>query len=268
MGFWGLKKVIERQAVEADDLAVLEGKDFAIRAEPTVERPSLDHLDSALFAWSDKVNATVEGQSDTVLEALDAVTGNQAVTARTWEEWVAAISKRGPTLLVLLSHTVTDRGSTKLEIGPDGIGSRCERIEVVQQWVKRDPTATPVVLLLGCDTAVARNDPQTFVARFRDVGAALVVGTIVPVLGEHAAPVASALVQTLRNLMDSRAHGGSNGVTAQADSGLGDNAWTFGDAMVAVRRQLLASGELTALCVTAFGDASWRLGGQPSTERM
>jgi hypothetical protein len=268
LGFWGLKKVIERQAVDADDAALVEGKDFAIRAEPTVERPRLDRLDSALFAWSDKVNATVEGQSDTVLETLDAVTGNQAVTARTWEEWVAAISERGPSLLVLLSHTVTDRGSTKLEIGPDGTGSRCERIEVVQEWVKRDPTATPVVLLLGCDTAVARNDPQTFVARFRDVGAALVVGTIVPVLGEHAAPVASALVQTLRSLTDSHAQRGSNGLVAQAESGLGKSAWTFGDAMVAVRRQLLASGELTALCVTAFGDASWRLGEQSADTGM
>ena len=263
LGFWGLRKVIERQVIDPGEVALVYGKDFAIRAEPTLERPSLDDFNGALFAWSDRVNATVEDQSDTVLRALNAVTGNRAVTARTWEEWVEAISEREPSLLVLLSHTVTDRGSAKLEIGPDGTGSRCERIEVVQEFVKKKPTDAPVVLLLGCDTAVAKNDSQTFVARFRDEGAALVVGTIAPVLGEHAAPVASTLVQTLRALMsqDARAGGGGD-VTAGPGNGPGHGARTFGDAMVTVRRKLLASGELTALCVTAFGDASWRLGAQ------
>jgi hypothetical protein len=260
LGFWGLTKVIERQLIDPDEVSLAAGKAFAIRAEPTLKRPSLENFNGAVFAWSDRVNATVTDQSDTVLQALNTVTGNRAVTARTWEEWVAAISERGPSLLVLLSHTVTDRGSAQLEIGPDGTGSRCERIEVVQGFVKKRPADAPVVLLLGCETAVARNDSQTFVARFRDEGAALVVGTIAPVLGEHAAPVASTLVQTLSALMsqDERAVSGDT----PADEP-GNDAKTFGDAMVEVRRKLLASGELTALCVTAFGDASWRLGGQP-----
>ena len=263
LGFWGLKKVIERQVIDPGEAAWADGKDFAIRAEPTLERSSLDDFNGALFAWSDRVNATVNDQSDMVLRALNAVTGDRAVTARTWEEWVAAISEREPSLLVLLSHTVTDRGSAKLEIGPDGTGSRCERIEVVQEFVKKSATDAPVVLLLGCDTAVAKNDSQTFVARFRDQGAALVVGTIAPVLGEHAAPVASTLVQALRALMGQDATAGrGGGPMAEPDSGPGPGAWTFGDAMVTVRRKLLASGELTALCVTAFGDASWRLGAQ------
>jgi hypothetical protein len=268
LGFWGLKKVIERQVIDADDAALVDGKDFAIRAEPTAERPSLANFNSALFAWSDRVNAAVKGQSDAVLEALATVTGNQATTARTWEEWVAVISRQGPPLLVLLSHTVTDRGSIVLEIGPDGTGSRCERTEVVQEFVKRERADAPVVLLLGCDTAVARNDPQTFVARFRDAGAALVVGTIAPVLGEHAAQVASGLVRTLRALMDRQATGGNgDDRVAGADGGMGEEATTFGDAMVAVRRQLLATGELTALCVTAFGDANWQLAPQSGKRR-
>ncbi len=35
-----------------------------------------------------------------------------------------------------------------------------------------------------------------------------------------------------------------------------------GDLMTALRRKLLAKGELTALCLTAFGDAGWQLGGK------
>ena len=45
-----------------------------------------------------------------------------------------------------------------------------------------------MVLLLGCDTAVSKAEPETFIARLRDVGAAVVVGTVSPVLGENAAP--------------------------------------------------------------------------------
>jgi hypothetical protein len=32
--------------------------------------------------------------------------------------------------------------------------------------------------------------------------------------------------------------------------------------MTSLRRKLLAKGELTALCLTAFGDAGWQLGGR------
>jgi hypothetical protein len=75
------------------------------------------------------------------------------------------------------------------------------------------------------------------------------VGTLAPVLGEHAAPVASALVRELRAIAGHR-----NG----AASGEGS---TIGDAMLRVRRRLLAKGQLSALCITSFGDADWQLGG-------
>jgi hypothetical protein len=35
-----------------------------------------------------------------------------------------------------------------------------------------------------------------------------------------------------------------------------------GDLITSLRRKLLAKGELTALCLTAFGDAGWQLGGR------
>jgi hypothetical protein len=34
------------------------------------------------------------------------------------------------------------------------------------------------------------------------------------------------------------------------------------DASTSLRRRLLMKGELTALCLTAFGDAGWQLGGR------
>ena len=98
----------------------------------------------------------------------------------------------------------------------------------------------PLVFLLGCDTAVADLQYQTFVSRFRQTGAALVVGTIATVAGSHAAGVAAGLAHGLRDVDPS---------TSPA----------FGDLLRQVRRQLLADGEVMALCLTAYGDADWRL---------
>jgi hypothetical protein len=101
-----------------------------------------------------------------------------------------------------------------------------------------------MVLLLGCDTAVDKEEPESFVAGFRGAGAAVVVGTISPVLGENAVPVAVALLGELRRAVEDP---GPDGVA------------TFGEAMLGVRRTLVGKGHLTALCLTAVGDADWRL---------
>jgi hypothetical protein len=105
-----------------------------------------------------------------------------------------------------------------------------------------------VVLLLGCDTAVNELGFQTFVAQFREQGAAVVIGTIVSVLGRNAAPVAQALVRDL----------------ATASRSKRASSTTFGEVMAASRRRLLAGGELMALCLTAYGDADWVLAPRPA----
>ena len=178
------------------------------------------------------------------------MTHQQTVAAKTWKEWVAAIDKDGPPLLVLLSHTVTVQGTSALEIGPDGAGSQCLRVQLVPRFVKRKPEDAPMVLMLGCDTADGRAEPESYIARVRDVGAAVVVGTIAPVLGETAAPVAVALLEELRK-------------TAEDPALAAGGVATFGEAMVRVRRALVAKGHLTALTLTAVGDADWRLSPSP-----
>ena len=100
----------------------------------------------------------------------------------------------------------------------------------------------PIVLLLGCETAVT-DELQSFVSIFQGLGAALVVGTTASVLGERAATVAQEIAKEIAN-----AAKGREPVAA-------------GDLITSLRRKLLAKGELTALCLTAFGDAGWKLGG-------
>lgn len=232
-GFWGVSKVIERQAVSCTTAADLRGSDFALRAEPTAERTSLPPVRDALFAWSEKLDYVVAGTSTGVLQSLNDATHAHAAAADTWQNWAKTIDERRPELLVLLSHTVENA----LEIGPENSGQRATAAMINRQFVKKLPQDAPIVFLLGCSTAVADRQLTSFVARLRDQGAALVVGTITPVLGERSAVVVKSVV---KKLAATREH-----------------AIPFGVLMRETRRELLANGELTGLCAAAFGDASW-----------
>jgi hypothetical protein len=124
-----------------------------------------------------------------------------------------------------------------LEIGPEDSGQRATVAQVNQNFVKTTAEDAPIVFLLGCDTAVADDEIYSFVGRFRDQGAALVVGTITPVLGERSAEVVKAILAQLAKRRREPAR--------------------FGELMRDARREMLARGKLTALCATSFGDATW-----------
>jgi hypothetical protein len=102
----------------------------------------------------------------------------------------------------------------------------------------------PVVLLLGCTTAVPLESFQSFTVQFGAMGAAVVIGTIAPVLGRHASRTAEALVEELGVLGRDPAR--RRGVPV-------------GEALRAVRRRLLGRGILMSLSLAAYGDSDWRL---------
>ena len=195
----------------------------------------------ALFAASERVDAVKGGSTALVEAALREVTGGHSTRATTWLEWVRAAGREAPSLLVLLAHSARDAatGTTSLEIEKD---ERRDPSEINRRFLGPDTDGfvPPLVFLLGCDTAVADLQYQTFVSRFRQTGAALVVGTIATVAGSHAAAVAAGLAHGLRDV---------DPATSPA----------FGDLLRQVRRRLLADGEVMALCLTAYGDADWRL---------
>jgi hypothetical protein len=214
----------------------LRGVEFAIRAHPTAERPSLRPPKVALFAASDRVDKVKDGQIGSVLKTLDRI-ADTAMYTDTWEGWVESVGGNSPTLLVLLSHTKQHRA---LEIGE---AQECRLAQLNEDYVTGPSGDAPVVLLLGCETAVTDLGLQTFVSAFQDLGAAIVVGTVAPVLGQRAAPVARAIATELAAASKRR------------------RPIATGDLLLAIRRKLLAKGELTALCLTAFGDADWQVGG-------
>jgi len=232
LGFWGLSRVIERQS---DGLLPL-GADFGLRVNAGPRR-RLDVLRSALFAASAKVDTHAEGSSTAVTDALAAATGGHVATVTDWGNWVDGI-KNAPSLLVLMVHTEKKDGMLALEIGA---GNFLRLSLIYEEYVDPTKTAVPVVLLIGCRTAISDIEFQKFPVKFQRYGAALVLGTIATVLGRHAGPVTARLVTTLAEL------------TEKGDV-------PFGDALLATKQKLVAEGQIMAMCLCAHGDAGWILG--------
>jgi hypothetical protein len=101
------------------------------------------------------------------------------------------------------------------------------------------------VLLLGCTTAVPLKSFQSFTVQFGAMGAAVVIGTIAPVLGRHASRTAEALLEEL---------GAIGRDPVERKRGV-----PVGEAIRAVRRRLLARGILMSMSLAAYGDSDWRL---------
>ena len=236
-GFWAMSRVIERHVADPEGVR-RTGSAFTVDADPVGARDVLSGLTGAVFAASARMDRAVAGSSTKVEAALALATGRPATRVRTWADWTSDVGAHAPSLLVLLAHSAVDdvTGLGALEIEED---QRVPASQINEHYVLGAAGDHPIVLLLGCDTAVPELQYQTFVTRFRMAKAALVVGTIATVAGSHAAGVAASLVQALREIDASR-----------------DPA--FGDLLREVRRRLLADGEVMALALTSYGDADWR----------
>ena len=141
-----------------------EGSEVAVRLDPTAERDTLAPPREVLFAASNKVDAEKKGGIERVRKTLDRI-ADQTIFATTWAEWVDGVAKR-PTLLVLLSHTTEEQSVAALEIGD---GETCLGVQLLPTFVRSSSEDAPIVLLLGCETAVT-DELQSFVSRFQDLG--------------------------------------------------------------------------------------------------
>src|SRR6185312_13966646 len=200
VSFWGMSRVIERHAYAKVDARMLGGNSYALQSEPTAGRTRLALAPGSICAAA------------------------------------AAAIAANPSLLVLLAHTDLQEGVRTLVIGPENAAFLSS---IDESFVGTAAGHGPIVLLLGCSTAIAERALQSFVARFRRAGAAIVIGTLCEILGQHAAPIASQILAELE-----RVHAGRYGVP-------------LGDLMVVVRRQLLSRGYPIVLAVAAYGDADW-----------
>lgn len=234
LGFWGLNRVIERHAHQREDNRMRD--DFLLCPEPVRARSPLPVSGASLLAASGRATQVKATAADDLFEALRK--RGPASRAANWDDWRSEVGSAAPSLLVLLPHHEQNLDEEVLEIGQ---GDRLRSELVRADHVRRQPNGPyPILLLLGCETNLARIAFDNFVTRFRDKGAAVVVSTIATVLGRHASPAAARLVE----LLDEEARDGDS---------------TFGEVMLRLRRKLVLSQTPMALGLTAYGDADWVL---------
>jgi hypothetical protein len=236
MGFWGLRRVIERRVVEppesgAEPLHLTTGGD-------DTDRRVLAPLDKALVARSARVEAArLRILRDTLKRARIGV-----VNADDWAEWTEEVTGRGaPSLLIAMPHVDQTGKQPIIEIGDKEI----QRRDISPEYVCSPPPISdrpgPLVLLLGCETANAAVAHLTVTSQFLRSGASVVVGTRMPVIAEAAPAVGAAIVRALL---------GAAGTDGEVD---------LGEAMRVARRDLVSKGNLVALALVVLGDAGWRV---------
>jgi len=232
MGFWGLRKVIERHQVSPEHAAT--GRALFLQSEPSDTRPELELDGISVFGASKRVPAPA---INSLATAIRKATGKDADQAKNWTTWVDAVKRSHPKLLIALAHTDGRGTNAGLELGGEAIAD----VMVTSSHVlaeESDPS--PLVALLGCDTVNTTEVYGNHARTFRGEGAAIVVATIATVLGEHAATVAESLVA---------------GLLAR-DA----NAPTrVGEALRSIKQQALLNKEMMPLCLVAYGDADWQI---------
>ncbi|MEO8193808.1 MAG: hypothetical protein ABI681_08145 [Gemmatimonadales bacterium] len=240
LAFWGVQRVIERHAHRPELKKVTAGEDFAVVSEPTDLRPELDLFKGGAIAGSQKVEKTVAGGLEQISRLVGKLTNSNLEPVPDWKSWKTSIRKTGPSLLVLIVHTEETPADDTIPQMEIGNASWLSVVEIEEEHVVKKNGEPPLVLLLGCETGVPDKQFANFVNRLRNRGAAIVVATGAKIHSLHAVPVAKEFVTRIQE------------AAKKKDA-------TFGEVMLAVRREMLADGIPMVLTLNAFGDADWRL---------
>lgn len=229
--FWGFSKCIERQPFGQSDQHL-----FSI---PVPGADELKPFHVAVLAASKNVTpADLTGKRG-VKPALAEVAGEVRV-ATSWEGWKKNINTNPrATLLVLLPHS---------DNSPDIVNMPA--LEIQKKWLTsveldadyvQPPGASgpgPVVLLLGCSTALSDIPFLNFVREFKGAGASIVLGTLATVHGTHATRFVRSLLGKIKSAGNGR---------------------PFDEILLQVKREMLAEGEPFVLSLAAYGHSSWRI---------
>ncbi|MBP6096225.1 MAG: hypothetical protein KBF58_12710 [Methyloversatilis sp.] len=243
MGFWGLKKVIERhifdpQAAAAERAAGADGAEVVVRAVEALDgRDRLDLSAGALVAHSAEVSPDAVSA---LVGMLGERLGSPVPVVKDWADWLLTVRNKRPALLVAFPHNEGRKRNIQLEIG----GKKLFTLRLPTDYVRPADGPPPLVFLLGCDVAGTAEEFSDHIRNFRQAGAAVVVSTIATVFGTHAVRVGEAIVNGLLKT-------GTPGEPA-ADT-------RIGEVMRDARRAALLDSVPMALCVVAFGDADWRI---------
>lgn len=257
LGFWCTRRVIERHTHDRNDPEPVGPSEFRLRGDPEAARRSLFPLRRCGFAASDRVDDQVADSSDMAFASLDRHASEPSFRVDKWADWTARVASTPPSLIVLLPHTVMERRQISMEIGAaerlsvrhlTGAHVGGLRSNVHGEGRPGHDDRPPVVCLFGCSTENTEIPYQGLAPKFRREGAAIVITTLIPVLGRHVARVASLMVDALAEEV---VVGGTS----------------FGEVFRRLRLRALARSLPVVLCLFADGDADWRIFPNPTSEQ-
>ncbi|NJO12510.1 MAG: hypothetical protein HC872_02535 [Gammaproteobacteria bacterium] len=112
LGFWGIRKVIERHALTPE--LAQQGRELYLQSEPSRASETLHLGGSGLFGASARVPAA---SLALLTAALNQRTGVKPGQAKDWDNWVKLVNESHPNLLVALAHTDGNGANVSLELG-------------------------------------------------------------------------------------------------------------------------------------------------------
>ena len=239
LGFWGLNRVIEWHIFSEEQAKTAQDAAFRVDIDEGPRDNEFQIAAPALMAYSKKIDQADEKCIPWFKEHA----AIHSVTVDSWPDWIKNVKDKSPKVLVLLVHTDTDGEGTVLEVGPPPSFQSEKDYRLATDYLSRDyicgpDGVSPIVLLLGCTTDKATFEFTSVASDFEYWGAKILVATSNLIYGPKAVELANLLLSELHELHD------------------GEN---FGDIMLAVRRKALAEGNPMVLCLSAYGDADWRL---------
>ncbi|MBL8389580.1 MAG: hypothetical protein JNK17_15310 [Hydrogenophaga sp.] len=228
VSFWGFRKCIERHAPNGEAATVV--------SVPMPGQERLGPFSSALLAASDRAHDEMEGPA-----GLPAAVGARladVTTVTSWADWKAQVMARPRDLLLLMPHSDKSSvfvGMPSLEVSKDELAAS----NLSEKYVHTGEAHGPLVLLLGCSTSFADLPFLNFVRRFHLKGAPAVVGTLSVVHATQAHRVAERLLE----------------LALSPDAG----TLRLDEALLRLRRALLAEGNGVSFTLMAYGHSAWRL---------
>lgn len=233
--FWALSKIIEHHGPRP---GAGSGTTFTALALRTLSHDTLDTAGPVVLGVSAKVLEVAPAALDELEESLGNV--YPAVEKATdWAAWTRLVGTTRPRVLVATPHQSVrlSFGEERnfLELGGEEVSAFDETYVTGSE-----PRITPIVVLLGCDTAVGQGQALVSLASlFRELGAAVVVSSLGEVIAAQAPGVVESLLGELATAIDTEA--------------------TVGRALLRTRRALLKERKLLALLLMSHGDAEWKV---------
>lgn len=233
LGFLGMRCVVERHIIQplAQSEAVRVGSDYQLLVGLTAGGKNLSPFKSSLAATSSEVQPNSKQK---LTAALRDLFPQGFEFAENWNDWKEKV-KNKPSTLVLVPHTKREANIPSLEIG----NSTLWNTGINKTILGESEGSQPLVLLLGCETALPEVPYQGFAAYFSAAGAAITVITLSPIHESRAVPIAEILMrQCYQSAQEHR---------------------TFSEALMLTRRTAMAKGYPEVLTLVADGDADWVL---------